>query len=455
MKRAMRANGNVLIVDDEANAVKVLSAILSADGYTVHQSLGVNEAVNVIRDQDIDVVITDMKMPEKDGGHLFEYINEYHSDIPVIFLTAYGTVESAVHAIKHGAFDYVIKPPDPQKLRENLAKAMEVRQLKREISLLRERIPDDGALNIIGQTPKMLKMFEMIKAVRDSESSVLVQGETGTGKELTARALHFTSKRGKLPFVSVNCAAIPRELMEAELFGYEKGAFTGASSTRRGKFEEASGGTVFLDEIGELDISLQAKLLRVLETKEVVHLGSSKSLKVDFRLISSTNRELDEEVRMGNFRRDLFYRINVISIPTVPLRDRIEDLPLLVAAFVNEFCMREKKTITVRDDVAKLFQSYLWPGNVRQLRNVIERMVVLSRGDVLARRDIPVDIVSQAQQQRAAPQATKNMSDRSTLKELETQAVKDALAECGGNKSKAARLLGISRKALYRKLEAT
>jgi two-component system response regulator HydG len=243
--------------------------------------------------------------------------------------------------------------------------------------------------------------------------------------------------------------------MEAELFGYEKGAFTGASSSRRGKFEEASGGTVFLDEIGELDISLQAKLLRVLETKEVVHLGSSKSLKVDFRLISSTNRDLDEEVRVGHFRRDLFYRINVISIPTVPLRDRIEDLPLLVAAFVNEFCMREKKTITVRDDVVKLFQSYLWPGNVRQLRNVIERMVVLSRGDVLTRRDVPLDILSQVEQQKAVPQARKTLSDRGTLKELEIQAVKDALAECGGNKSKAARLLGISRKALYRKLEAT
>jgi DNA-binding NtrC family response regulator len=447
-------NGNILIIDDEVNAVKVLSAILSAEGYTVYGSYGVDEAVGIIGDRDIDVVVTDMSMPEKDGNYMFDYMSEYHSDIPVIFLTAYGTVESAVTAMKHGAFDYFIKPPDPVRLRENIAKAVEIRRLRKEVDFLRKRVPDEGALNIIGQTSEMHKMFETIKAVRDSESTVLIYGETGTGKELTARALHFTSRRKSLPFIPLNCAAIPRELMEAELFGYEKGAFTGATSTRLGKFEEAAGGTVFLDEIGEMDIGLQAKLLRVLESKEVVRVGSNRQIRVNFRLIASTNRRLEEEVPKGNFRSDLFYRINVITIPTIPLRERIEDIPLLVSAFVNEFCLREKKLVTISPDVVRIFQRYPWPGNVRQVRNAVERLVVLARTGKIRKKDLPDEILRHVGNGRErSPEDMSLLDGGTTLKEIENQAVMEALSRCKGNKSKAARILGISRKAFYRKLE--
>lgn len=441
----MNDKGRVLIVDDEPNAVRVLSAVLSADGYNVVESSNVDEALGIVGAEDVDAVITDMKMPGKDGCQLFEYIHENHSDVPVIFLTAYGTVESAVHAIKGGAFDYFIKPPDCAKLKKNLARAVEMHRLRKEIEDLKKGHPNDNGMKIIGHTPEMRKMMEIIKSVRDSESSVLVCGETGTGKELAARALHFSGRKKDKPFVAVNCAAIPRELMESELFGYDKGAFTGAVSSRMGKFEEASGGTIFLDEVGELELSLQAKLLRVLETKEVERLGSNRRVKVDFRLVSSTNRNLEGEVTAGRFREDLYYRINVIKITTTPLRERKADVPTLVTAFVNEFCRREQKALTVLPQVMETFRNYSWPGNVRQLRNVVERAVVLARGDVISTKELPEELLSMTK-------GTDPGLFSRTLRELEMQAVKDALSKCTGNKSKAAKMLGISRKAFYKRL---
>jgi two-component system response regulator HydG len=441
----MDAKGRVLIVDDEPNALKVLSAVLSAGGYKVLESTNVDEASDLMRKEDVDAVITDLKMPDKDGNHLFEYIKENHSDIPVIFLTAFGTVESAVHAIKGGAFDFYIKPPDCTRLKENLARAVELRRLKKELGDLKSNFPSDNGLHVIGHTRTMRKMVETIKSVRDSESSVLVCGETGTGKELAARELHYSGKRKDGPFIAVNCAAIPRELLESELFGYERGAFTGAVSSRTGKFEEASGGTFFLDEVGELELSLQAKLLRVLETKEVERLGGNRRTKVDFRLVCSTNRNLEEEVRAGKFREDLFYRINIIKISTAPLRERVADIPPLVSAFVGEYCSREGKVLTVSEQVMEIFQNYHWPGNIRQLRNVVERAVVLARGSTISVRELPEELSSAAKE--AAPDTFSR-----TLREMEIQAVKDALRNCIGNKSKAARMLGISRKAFYKRL---
>ncbi|MEW6001498.1 MAG: sigma-54 dependent transcriptional regulator [Nitrospirota bacterium] len=438
--------GRVLIVDDEPNAVKVLSAILSDAGCGVIDAPNAEKAIKIVSKEDVDVVITDLRMPNRDGMQLFEYIVENHSDIPVIFLTAYGTVDSAVYAMTRGAFYYFIKPPDYLKLKSIVAKAIEQRSLKRELEILRKKLSDDKMpTHIIGSTPRMLKILETIDAIKDSASSVLIYGETGTGKELVARALHYNSTRREKPFVAVNCAAIPRELMESELFGFEKGAFTGAISRRIGKIEEASGGILFLDEISELELSLQAKLLRVLQENEIEPLGSNKKVKVNFRLISSTNRYLKEAVKSGNFREDLIYRINVIQLNLPPLRERIADISLLVSEFVKEFCIREGKALTVSDEVIKIFMSYNWPGNIRELKNVIERAIVLAKGDSITLQDLPDEFLSL--------NIKTDPFSKMTLKDLEMKAIKDALNECSGNKSKAAKMVGISRKALYKRLK--
>ncbi|MEW6586611.1 MAG: sigma-54 dependent transcriptional regulator [Nitrospirota bacterium] len=440
-------NGKVLVVDDEPNAVRVLSAILSEGGYHVFESGDVEKAIGIVKTEDVDAIITDLKMPGRDGMNFFDYITENHSDIPVIFLTAYGTVESAVHAVTRGAFYYFIKPPDYWKLKSILSRAVEQRCLKRELESLRRRLLNENDHHrIIGKTPEMRRLYETIEAVRDSSSNVLISGETGTGKELFARALHYSSNRKDTPFVAVNCAAIPRELIESELFGYEKGAFTGALSRRIGKFEEAGNGIVFLDEVGELELSLQAKLLRAFQEREVERLGSNRRIKVEFRLICSTNRDLRKEVQNGNFREDLFYRLNVIEIKVPPLRERRDDIPLLVSEFVHEFCLREKKTLTVSAEVMEMFQRHRWPGNIRQLRNVIERAVVLAREKTITAKELSEEFLS-CWKQGVVYKSVK------TLKDLEIQAVSDALHVCKGNKSKAAKVLGISRKAFYKRLK--
>lgn len=440
------ATGKVLIVDDDANAVRVLSAILSEGGYDVLEAKDVDGAVKAVS-EDVDAVITDLKMPGRDGVQFFKYVTEHHPDIPVIFLTAYGTVESAVSTITHGAFYYFIKPPDYLKLKGILSRAVEQRRLKRELENLKKRLSaEHNPHRIVSNNPAMQRIIETIEAVRDSASSVLICGETGTGKELIARSLHYSSTRRGNPFVAVNCAAMPKELIESELFGYEKGAFTGAVARRIGKFEEASGGSVFLDEIGELELSLQAKLLRTLQEKEIERLGSNKRMKVEFRLISSTNRNLKREVQAGSFREDLFYRLNVVQINVPPLRERMDDLPLLVSEFVNEFCVRERKVLSLSDEVMRIFQSYSWPGNIRQLKNIIERAVVLVKGSKITPRELPEEFLS-------FKRGLESIISLRTLRQIEIHAVRDTLHKCNGNKSKAARVLGISRKAFYKKLK--
>lgn len=438
--------GDVLIVDDEPNAVKVLSSILSQEGYYVCGSNDAESATRMMHKGNIDAIITDLRMPGKDGMEFFGYVKENYPHIPVIFLTAYGTVESAVHAIQQGAFYYFIKPPDYVQLKSTVARAVERRRLKKELETAKGVYPGENHKNpMIAQTPRMLEIFRTIEAVKNSESSVLISGETGAGKELIAKDLHYSSARREKPFIAVNCAAIPKELMESELCGYEKGAFTGALSRRIGRFEDASGGTLFLDEIGELGLPLQAKLLRVLQEKEIERLGSNKTIKVDFRLICSTNRDLEKEMQEKRFREDLFYRINVVSIRVPPLREKKNDIPLLVEEFVKEFCVREKKMLTVSDQVMSSLYDYPWPGNIRQLRNVIERAVVLSMGDSITLADLPEEFNSLKEHPVV-------VSQRTTLKEMELQAIKDSLQRFNGNKSKAAKMLGISRKAFYKRL---
>ncbi len=441
-----KSGGTVLVVDDEPNALKVLSAILSEAGYTVIEASDVDSAVKLVGKNRLDVVITDVRMPGKDGTQLFEYLNDNYPDIPVIYLTAYGSVETAVQAITQGAFYFFTKPPDYQQLKRIVARAVEQTYLRREVKRLQNQLESGNRYQIHGNSPEIRKLLETVKSIRNSASSILICGSTGTGKEMIARTLHYTSERSNLPFVAVNCAAIPKELMEAELFGYQKGAFTGAVTTRIGKFEEAAEGTVFLDEIGEMDLALQAKLLRVLEEREIAKLGSNKQVKVNFKLISSTNRDLKKDVEKGDFREDLYYRINVVQLNVPSLAERREDIPLLVSEFVKEFCAREKKMLRISDEVMTLLGNYQWPGNVRQLRNVIERAIILAKGDTILPKDLSDEF-------RTFDNKTRTLRTITSLRETEMQAIKNAMNLCQGNKSKAARMLGISRKALYKRLE--
>lgn len=440
--------GRVMVVDDEPSAVRVLSAILQQDGYEVLGAQSVSAATEALSRDDVDAVITDMRMPDGDGLQLYEHIKGNYPDIPVIFLTAYGTVESAVNAMNKGAFYYFVKPPDYLNLKSILARAVEQRRLKSELARLRERL--SGAAEpaqMVGKSQGLQKIHDLVEAIKDSPSNVLICGETGAGKELVARALHYRSCRRVAPFVAVNCAAIPGELLESELFGYEKGAFSGAVSRRIGRIEQAEGGTLFLDEIGELDVLLQAKLLRVLQEREIERLGGNQKVAVDFRLVSSTNLDLTRAVAAGSFREDLFYRINVVRIAVPALRERKEDIPLLVAEFVKEFCRREHKVLTVSAPVLQLLRQYPWPGNIRQLRNVVERAVVLARGQEILEQDLVEDLLVTSEPGAEMPRSV------GTLKELELDAVRRALEEAGGNKSRAAKILGFSRKALYRRLK--
>lgn len=439
--------GRVLLVDDEQNALKVLSAILKEEGYDIFQAQDVAGAQKILDLNDIDTVITDLKMPGQDGMHLFEDITVRCPDIPVIFLTAYGSVDSAVHAITQGAFYYFIKPPDYKKLKGILGRAVEQRRLKKEIETLKSKLEmGKKSERIIGRTPEMLRIFETINAVKDSMSSVLICGETGTGKEAIARSLHYQSTRKDKPFIAVNCAAMPGGLLESELFGYEKGAFTGASSRRIGRFEESADGTIFLDEIGELEMALQAKLLRVLQEKEIERLGSNRKIRVNFRLICSTNRDLSREIKSGNFREDLYYRVHVVRVNLPPLRERKDDIPLLTSSFLKEYCIRENKSLEISSDVMELFQLYPWPGNIRQLKNVIERSAVLAKGSIITVRELSDEVRQFAMGRSVVASAIK------PLRELEEAAIRSALLECRGNKSRVAEMLGISRKSLYKRL---
>ena len=441
--------GNILVVDDEPNAVKVLSAILTEEGYRVYESLDVAGATNIINRENVDLVITDLKMPGRDGMEFFSYIRENKNDIPVIFLTAYGTVDSAVSAMLGGAFYYFIKPPNYVKLKDIIERAIRQKRSKQACEMTEDASYDAiEKSGLLGNTVEMRRIKDTIETIKESLSTVLICGETGTGKELISRALHFCSKRKDTPFITVNCAAIPKELMESELFGSEKGAFTGAHARRIGKFEEASNGTIFLDEIGELDLGLQSKILRVLQEREIERLGSNRKIKVDCRVISSTNRDLRNEVTEGKFREDLFYRINVIEIKVPPLRDRKDDIPLLASKFVHEFSEKEQKRVRISEQVMEALKEYQWPGNVRQLRNIIERAVVLTKGDSIALCDLPEEF----HPPRKAMEEQQTVTVKGTLREIELKAIREALQKCDGNKSKAARMLGISRKAFYKRL---
>lgn len=442
----------ILLVDDEKNILKVISASLKKEGYEVETARSGEEAIGKAKAKQYNLVITDYKLPGLNGLDLLQEFKGRNQNIPVIILTAYGTIEKAVEAMKKGASNYLTKPINIEELNLVVKDAIERHALIEENKALRQRLLDKYSFdNIIGKSPSMEEVYKMIRMVSQSNANILIIGESGTGKELVARAIHFASERKDFPFVPVDCAAIPEGLLENEIFGHEKGAYTGAHDKRIGLMEQAHCGTLFLDEVGELSLNLQKKLLRVLQEREFQRLGGKERVKVDIRVIAATNRNLEEDVKEGRFREDLFYRLNVVSIPIPPLRERRDDIPLLAEYFLRKFNKENRKDIRSFDpEVMKLFMNYEWPGNVRELENVIERAVVLCNFDKIILDNIPPNIINSKVEKRHIIDLS---SENLNLLEVEKKIIQKALNEVHWNQTKASALLGISRKQLRTKMK--
>ena len=445
----------ILVVDDEINMQVVLRAMLKKEGYEVFTAPDGREALKVLADDDIDVVITDLKMPNLDGMGLLERVAADYPAVPVIMITAHGTVATAVDALKKGAFDYVTKPFEQDELKNVVLKAIKTRRLSDEEFVA--GADEIDRYGIVGASEPMQEIFETIKRVAPTTTTILISGETGTGKELIANAIHINSPRKDNPFIKINCAAIVETLMESELFGYEKGAFTGAVVTKPGRFELAHKGTLFLDEVGELPKEMQVKLLRVIQEQTFERVGGLKTIKVDVRLITATNRNLFQDVKEGRFREDLFYRLNVLPIHLPALRERRDDIPTLIAYFVDRFRKKLGRDIQgLEDDVLDLFINYDWPGNIREMENLLERLVLMARGQTIAMADVPGEIKQAVYEQSLLPPEKKPSQFkefiRSHTEEAERQMLARCLEECGGNVTRAAQQLGLSRKGLQLKM---
>ena len=447
----------VLIVDDELNMRLVLDAMLRKEGYAVVAAADGMEALGVLKGNDIAVVITDLKMPKLDGMGLLARIMEDYPAIPVIMITAHGTVNNAVDALKKGAFDYITKPFEQDDIKNAISKAIKTRALSEQDILPGSQ--DIDWYGIVGESPGMVSIRDAIKTVAPTMTTVLVTGETGTGKELIAQAVHRNSLRKENPFIKINCAAIPENLMESELFGYEKGAFTGAAYKKPGRFELAHNGTLFLDEIGEVPKAMQVKLLQVIQDQEFERVGGLRTIKVDVRLVAATNRNLMQEVKDGNFREDLFYRLNVFPIHIPPLRERKEDLALLAGHFLDKFNRKINRAVQRIDpQVEAFFARHNWPGNVRELENLMERLVLVARGDTIVMEDIPVEVRSTIEQSPvvAHPAEPSGKPFKEVIREqtgdVEKAMIVKALEDCDGNVTRAAQQLGVSRKGLQLKM---
>ena len=450
----MREKGSkVLVVDDDLGMCGMLSDVLKEEGFSVHTTGESFEASKILKKEEFDVIVTDLKMKGLKGLDLLEVAHKVAPMTPVIIITAFGTIESAIKAMKMGAYDYITKPFQMDEFVLTVRKALENRLLKKEVIRLRKEVESRYDFHqLIGKSPSMQKIYDLIERISDSSSNVLITGESGTGKELVAKAIHYNGVRKEGPFVAINCAAIPETLLESELFGYKKGAFTDAKSDKKGLIFKANEGTLFLDEITEMPFTLQAKLLRVIEEREVRPLGDTNSYPIDVRIISTSNRDIASLIQQGHFRKDLYYRLKVIDIEMPPLRERKEDIPILVQHFIHKFSKELKKAVSsVSEDALKILLNYSWPGNVRELENIIQRAITLSQHEVILPDDLPASIIQKTDEKLFE----KAMEEKFTLDQLEKEYVKRVLIETGGNKSKAAERLGLDRKTLYRKLEET
>ncbi len=447
----------ILIVDDEKNYLTILSAVLEEEGFEVLTALSGQEALEIYKTSDLDLVVTDMKMPEMDGIALLENIKQLDPDLPVMMMTAHGTVDKAVEAMQKGAYTYILKPFDNERLTIYVNKAIAVYQVIKENRRLRDEVESQYRFgNIIGKSKAMHDVFETIQKVAPSSATVLIEGESGTGKELVAKSIHFNSPRRDKPFVAVNCSALAESLLESELFGHEKGAFTGAVAMKKGRFELADGGTLFLDEIGELSQNLQVKLLRVLQEKAIERVGGMRSLSVDIRIIAATNKNLKEEMIKGDFREDLFYRLNVVHISLPSLKERKEDIRLLVNHFIKKYSSERKSDVAVGgvdQDVDRLFYDYSWPGNVRELENVLERVMILCPGDTITVTDLPKGFKDSVYNTLHLEGIPANAKLYDTLAMIEKAMIERALTMANNVQAHAAEMLGIGKSGLNQKLK--
>ncbi len=442
----------LLIVDDQEENLKSLTMAFSRMEYEILTAPGGRAALEILKENNVDVVITDLKMPDVDGLQVLEFCGSLMQPPAVIIVTAFGTIESAVEAMSSGAFSYITKPVNLKEIRLQAQKAFEHQRLRKEnVHLQSEVNRKYGFEGMIGQTAEMQRIFEKARLIARSKANVLICGESGTGKDLLARAIHYNSPRGKKPFIPIHCAALPESLLESELFGHEKGAFTGAISLKEGLFELADGGTVFLDEVGDIPLAMQVKLLRVLETREFMRVGGTRPVQVDIRLICATNKSLAEEVEEGRFREDLFYRLNVIAFELPPLRTRKADIPVMVKSFVDELARENEKTIkSISKRAMTMLTNYHWPGNIRELRNCMESIVVFAQTEEIDEGDLPDHLAPREGRDKGgmfeAPMGQ-------TLDMIETKYIQETLMETDGNRTRAAEILGISRRTLQRKLK--
>ncbi|HEY0708962.1 MAG TPA: sigma-54 dependent transcriptional regulator [Polyangia bacterium] len=441
----------ILVVDDDPAMGEFLREELVHEGFDVEVAISGRAGIERVKQGGIELIVSDVKMPDLDGLDLLREVREVHPTPYVVTITAFGSIDTAIRAVKLGAYDYITKPFEIEQLVLVIQKALSEQSLRYEVARLREEVARSTRLdNLIGHSRAMQEVFALVRRVAGSQASVLITGESGTGKELIARAIHTGSPRAARPLVAINCAAIPETLLESDLFGYKRGAFTDAKTDKPGLFVEAAGGSLFLDEIGELPLTLQPKLLRVLQEREVRPLGASRAEKVDVRLISATNRDVESRVRDGRFREDLFYRLNVIHIHLPPLRDRTEDILPLADFFLARSAAHAGKEITgFREATKKLLLGYAWPGNVRELENVVERAVALAESAIIGPDDLPPGMRDKRNQDRL----TTALAQGLTLEQLEREYIHKVLAAEGGNKTRAAQRLGLDRKTLYRKLE--
>ncbi len=446
------SQARLLVVDDDEASCAVVAEALQAEGYEVAVARGGTEALALARDRVFDLVISDIRMPDLDGLQLLRGLQEETPEVRVILMTAFGTVEAALAAIKAGAYDYVSKPLNLEELLLTVRRAMEQRHLVRENQRFRHELQERYRLgNIVGVSRPMLEVFKLVARVAPTRSTVLLTGESGTGKEVVARALHYNGPRASGPFVTIDCAGLAEGLLESELFGHVRGAFTGAIAARRGLFEIGDGGTVFLDEVGDIGPNTQAKLLRVLELQEVKPVGGNESIRIDVRLIAATNKDLRTAVQEGRFREDLFYRLNVVSIHLPPLRERPEDIPALARHFLQKYAGANKKTIGgIAPETMARLEAYPWPGNARELENAIERAIAVSRHPVLLPEDLPHHVVGDPPGAGTGAALSDGLL---SLDELTGRHLRRVLAVTGNNKKRAAEILGIDRRTLYRMLE--
>ncbi len=447
-----KEKGKLLVVDDEESHRIMLRAVLQEEGYDVTEAADGPEGIKAVEEGPFDVILLDIRLPTLGGIETLTEIRKISPFTPVLMMTAYASVKTAVEALRAGAFDYLTKPLDIEELKILVEKALEHYHLREENLSLRERLGDRFDFSkIIGKSRKMKELFELLSQVAPTDATVLILGESGTGKELVANAIHQNSPRSRGPFIKVACAALPETLLESELFGHERGAFTGAVARREGRFQAAHRGTIFLDEVGEMSPATQAKLLRVLQEKEFEPLGSTRTTKVDVRVIAATNKDLTAEVKEGRFREDLYYRLNVVPVLLPPLRERKEDIPALAVHFFTIYRDKNRKELKeISGKTLDLLVRYDWPGNIRELENCIERGVIMARGDIIAPADLPASILALSQEK---PDSGISFPSGISLEEMEKALILKTLEDTGGNRSRAAEILGINRRTLQLKLK--